>query len=68
MHPYLGALCGGVLIGLLAVLQIASRGRIAGISGIARLSPCSLPATVGFMICGIATVFVMHHLAGGVGA
>ena len=35
MHPYLGALCGGVLIGLSAVLLMAALGRIAGISGIA---------------------------------
>ena len=35
MHPYLGALCGGVLIGLAAVLLMAALGRIAGISGIA---------------------------------
>lgn len=35
MHPYLGALCGGVLIGLSAVLLMAVLGRIAGISGIA---------------------------------
>jgi uncharacterized membrane protein YedE/YeeE len=35
MHPYLGALCGGILIGLAAVLLMAALGRIAGISGIA---------------------------------
>jgi uncharacterized protein len=35
MHPYFGALCGGVLIGLSAVLLMAALGRIAGISGIA---------------------------------
>jgi uncharacterized membrane protein YedE/YeeE len=35
MHPYLGALCGGVLIGLSAVVLMAALGRIAGISGIA---------------------------------
>lgn len=35
MHPYLGALCGGVLIGLAAVLLMAALGRIAGVSGIA---------------------------------
>lgn len=35
MHTYLGALGGGVLIGLAAVLLLAALGRIAGISGIA---------------------------------
>jgi uncharacterized protein len=138
MHSYLGALWGGVLIGLAAVLLMAALGRIAGISGIAsgllvdgagdrrwrlafvlgllagplllwwlrgdsgvgvpqvglpwmalagllvgvgtrlgggctsghgvcgvaRLSPRSLLATVVFMLFGIATVFVLRHLAG----
>jgi uncharacterized membrane protein YedE/YeeE len=143
MHPYLGALCGGVLIGLSAVLLMAILGRIAGISGIAsglllgrnagdrgwrlafvlgllagpllllwlrgdsgigapqvglpwmalagllvgigtrlgggctsghgvcgiaRLSPRSLLATAVFMVFGIATVFVIRHLAGRLGA
>lgn len=35
MHPWLLSLAGGVLIGLAAVLLMATLGRIAGISGIA---------------------------------
>ena len=35
MHPYLSSLLGGVLIGISAVLLMASLGRITGISGIA---------------------------------
>lgn len=35
MHPWISSLIGGVLIGLSAVLLMASMGRIAGISGIA---------------------------------
>ena len=36
-----------------------------GVCGIARLSKRSLVATAVFMVAGIATVFVMRHLAGG---
>ena len=36
-----------------------------GVCGIARLSPRSIAATSTFMASGIATVFVMRHLAGG---
>lgn len=68
MHPYLGALCGGVLIGLAAVLlRMALAGLLVGVGtrlgggctsghgvcGIARLSPRSLLATVVFMLFGI---------------
>jgi uncharacterized membrane protein YedE/YeeE len=35
MHPWISSLMGGVLIGMAAVLLMASIGRIAGISGIA---------------------------------
>lgn len=35
MHPWISSLIGGVMIGLSAVLLMASMGRIAGISGIA---------------------------------
>jgi uncharacterized protein len=35
MHPFLAAVIGGMLIGVSAVLLMASTGRIAGISGIA---------------------------------
>jgi uncharacterized membrane protein YedE/YeeE len=35
MHPWLLSLAGGVLIGLAAVLLMATLGRVAGISGIA---------------------------------
>jgi uncharacterized membrane protein YedE/YeeE len=33
-----------------------------GVCGLARLSPRSLAATLGFMIAGFATVFVARHL------
>lgn len=37
-----------------------------GVCGVARLSPRSLVATGTFMIFAFATVFVLHHLSGGV--
>jgi uncharacterized membrane protein YedE/YeeE len=37
-----------------------------GVCGMARLSRRSIAATVTFMAAGIATVFVMRHLVGGV--
>ena len=37
-----------------------------GVCGIGRLSARSLVATVTFMATGMATVFVVHHLLGGV--
>ncbi|WP_430392237.1 YeeE/YedE family protein [Dyella sp. 20L07] len=39
-----------------------------GVCGIARLSPRSLLATGVFMVFGVATVFVIRHLLGGLGA
>ena len=36
-----------------------------GVCGLARLSPRSMAATVMFMACGFATVFVVRHLIGG---
>ncbi|MEO9078513.1 MAG: YeeE/YedE family protein, partial [Rhodanobacter sp.] len=36
-----------------------------GVCGIARLSPRSLLATAVFMVFGIATVFVVRHVLGG---
>ena len=36
-----------------------------GVCGIARLSPRSLLATATFMLFGIATVYVVRHLLGG---
>jgi len=141
MHPWISSLIGGVLIGISAVLLMASMGRIAGISGIAsslltgapdrgwrivflvgllaapwllslvqgesaigapvvslpwmavagllvglgtrlgsgctsghgvcgvaRLSRRSLLATALFVAAGMATVFVIRHLLGGMGA
>lgn len=59
MHPYLGALCGGVLIGLSAVLLMAVLGRIAGISGIAS---GLIGADVGERMWRLA--FVLGLLAG----
>lgn len=37
-----------------------------GVCGIGRLSPRSMVATLTFMAAGFATVFVLHHLLGGV--
>lgn len=37
-----------------------------GVCGLARLSPRSLAATATFMTAGIATVFAIRHLAGGI--
>jgi len=39
-----------------------------GVCGVARLSRRSLLATVFFVVAGMATVFVIRHLLGGVGA
>lgn len=36
-----------------------------GVCGIARLSPRSLLATMVFMVCGIATVYLVRHVLGG---
>lgn len=36
-----------------------------GVCGIARLSPRSLLATMVFMACGIATVYLVRHVLGG---
>jgi uncharacterized protein len=35
-----------------------------GLCGVSRLSPRSLAATAVFMLVGMATVFVMHHVGG----
>ena len=37
-----------------------------GVCGVARLSPRSLLATSTFMVSAFATVYVLHHVAGGV--
>lgn len=37
-----------------------------GVCGLARLSPRSIAATAAFMAAGVATVFVLRHLVGGV--
>lgn len=36
-----------------------------GVCGIARLSPRSLLAAMVFMVCGIATVYLVRHVLGG---
>ena len=35
-----------------------------GVCGLARLSPCSLVATLSFMAAGFATVYTLRHLIG----
>ena len=51
-------LIGGLLIGLAIALMMLLNGRIAGISGIARLNRRSIIATLAFMDIGVITVFL----------
>jgi uncharacterized membrane protein YedE/YeeE len=58
------ALAGGLLVGI--GVQLGSGCTSGhGVCGIGRLSPRSLVATLTFMGTGIATVFVIRHLWGG---
>ena len=56
-------LAAGVLVGLgTAVGSGCTSGH--GVCGISRLSARSMLATVMFIACGMATVFVIRHLLG----
>lgn len=73
MHPWLLALAGGVLIGLAAVLLMATLGRIAGISGIAAGmldKPGDRTWRAGFVIGLLAAAPLMQLVSGasGIGA
>jgi len=60
----LSALFGGLLIGSSAALLMMMNGRIAGICGIARLSPRSIMASLVFMTTAVAAIFVTRHVIG----
>jgi hypothetical protein len=58
-------IAGGVLVGFGTRLgNGCTSGH--GVCGLARLSPRSIAATATFMTAGVATVFVLRHLLGGV--
>jgi uncharacterized membrane protein YedE/YeeE len=58
------AAAGGLLVGIGVKLGSGCTSGH-GVCGIGRLSPRSLIATVTFMASGIATVYVVRHLLGG---
>ncbi|MBS7662839.1 YeeE/YedE family protein [Pseudomonas lalucatii] len=61
---WLGVLLAGLLVGLgTRYGSGCTSGH--GVCGVARLSPRSLAATLGFMASGFLTVFVLRHLLGG---
>ena len=59
------ALIGGLLVGFGVKLGSGCTSGH-GVCGIGNLSPRSLVATITFMATGIATVYVIRHLLGGV--
>lgn len=60
---WLGLLIAGLLVGVgTRYGSGCTSGH--GVCGIARLSPRSLVATLGFMSAGFATVYVLRHLVG----
>ena len=62
--PWWQAVAGGLLVGFGVKLgNGCTSGH--GVCGIGRLSMRSLVATITFMITGIATVYVIRHLLGG---
>jgi hypothetical protein len=58
------AVVGGLLVGFGTRLGSGCTSGH-GICGLARLSPRSLAGTLTFMAAGMASVFVLRHLAGG---
>ena len=48
MHEYVLALIGGVMIGLAALMLMATRGEIMGVSGIVRLPLPNQPVSLSF--------------------
>jgi uncharacterized membrane protein YedE/YeeE len=63
--PWWYAVIGGLLVGVGVKLGSGCTSGH-GVCGIGRLSLRSLVATVTFMVTGIATVFVLRHVVGGV--
>ena len=61
---WLGLLVAGLLVGLGSRYGSGCTSGH-GVCGVARLSPRSLLATLGFMASGFLTVFVLRHLFGG---
>lgn len=58
------AILGGLLVGFGVKLGSGCTSGH-GVCGIGRLSPRSLLATITFMVTGIATVYLIRHVAGG---
>jgi hypothetical protein len=58
------AVAGGLLVGFGTKLGSGCTSGH-GVSGIGRLSPRSLTATITFMATGFATVYVIRHVLGG---
>jgi hypothetical protein len=63
--PWWQALAGGLLVGFGTRLGSGCTSGH-GVCGIGRLSPRSLVATLTFMATGIATVYLLRHVLGGV--
>ncbi|NQD94540.1 YeeE/YedE family protein [Pseudomonas sp. CrR25] len=61
---WLGVLVAGLLVGL-GTRYGAGCTSGHGVCGVARLSPRSLAATLGFMGSGFLTVWLLRHLLGG---
>lgn len=62
-QPWWVALIGGLIVGI-GVKMGSGCTSGHGVCGIGRLSMRSLTATVTFMVTGIVTVYVTHHLLG----
>lgn len=60
---YAGLVAAGLLVGV-GTRYGAGCTSGHGVCGISRLSPRSIVATLAFMAAGVATVFVVRHLAG----
>ncbi|MEP1470523.1 MAG: YeeE/YedE thiosulfate transporter family protein [Halieaceae bacterium] len=63
-QPWWVALIGGLVVGIGVKLGSGCTSGH-GVCGIGRLSLRSLVATLTFMATGIATVYITHHLMGG---
>ena len=62
-QPWWVALIGGLIVGI-GVKMGSGCTSGHGVCGIGRLSMRSLTATVTFMVTGIVTVYITHHLLG----
>ena len=63
-QPWWVALIGGLIVGI-GVKMGSGCTSGHGVCGIGRLSMRSLTATVTFMVTGIVTVYITHHILGG---